>query len=181
MRNAQSSPSGASSTGITHSPSVPISLYREVANELQTAQANAEGLKGENQRLVEQNQQLRLEIERVVQTALHLRQVADSYQPIALNSTPESAASGVELHFIGTPIAEPPNLLRPNPTTDDSVDPNLQPERLFTEQAAQSSRSLSRDRVPEVSGWWLVLVIFVIVVTAFGMGFAILSTLMPKR
>jgi hypothetical protein len=160
---------------------VPISLYREVANELQTTKTKIEALKGQNQQLVEQNQQLRLEIERVVQVALHLRQVADSYQSIAPAPTSESEVSGVELHFVGTPITESPPSLPSKPATDENVGLGLQPERLFTEQEGQLPRSLGRDRVPEVSGWWLVLVVFVIVVTAFGMGFAILSTLMPKR
>lgn len=188
MKNAQTQAS-SSPAGASPSPSVPISLYREVANELQSTRTNMESLKTQNQQLQEQNQQLRLEIERVVQSALHLRQVADSYKPIAPNPTPAVSESTLELHFDEAPA--PANQAMPRPKSrkggkgekgegDGKPSPSRD-NRLVTEQDSQPHRVNSSDRTPEVSGWWLMLVIFLIVVTAFGMGFAILSSLMPRR
>jgi hypothetical protein len=58
-----------------YSPSVPLSLYRELAAELQAAQVKLDSLNAQNQQLAKQNQQLRQEIETAVQSVLHLQQV----------------------------------------------------------------------------------------------------------
>lgn len=62
----------------SYSPSVPLSVYREVTTELQAAKAMLNSLHTQNQQLVKQNQQLRQEIEKVVQSVLHAQQIADA-------------------------------------------------------------------------------------------------------
>ncbi|WP_448562478.1 hypothetical protein, partial [Trichothermofontia sp.] len=64
--------------------SVPITVYRELATELQMTQAQVDSLSLQNQQLTEQNQQLRQEISRIVQSALQLQQIVDSFQPASL-------------------------------------------------------------------------------------------------
>ncbi|HIK15134.1 MAG TPA: hypothetical protein IGS53_07605 [Leptolyngbyaceae cyanobacterium M33_DOE_097] len=176
MRNVPPLSAGASPSTPTHSPSVPISLYREVASELQTTKKQVESLKTQNQQLVEQNQKLRVEIERVVQVALRLRQIADAQN--AESGTAATALPGVELRPENG--SQPANAISFG-LAKDTAEPGIDPNRLFTEQEAKPQRTSSSERFPEVSGWWLILVVFVIVITAFGMGFAIVSPLLPKR
>ncbi len=59
-----------SNTG--YAPSVPISIYRELAAELQTTQSTLDALTQQNQQLIRQNQLLRTEIHRFVQSAEQL-------------------------------------------------------------------------------------------------------------
>ncbi len=152
-------------------PSVPISLYREVASELQTTQTTLESLKAQNQELTQKNQQLRLEIERVVQSALRLRQVADP------------TWGGVS----GTAIAQPPipaELLAPK-SNEPSILPTApatpEANALFTEQEMAPVMTTASESAGEISTWWLILIICLIVITAFGTGFLIVRPLLPSR
>ena len=156
----------------TYSPSVPISLYREVATELQSNQTLMESLKTQNQELVEQNQQLRVEIERVVQSALQLRQKADSFCPVQLPGAIVPSGSEVPL---GKPAPKAARFKIKSP------EPVSEPEVLLTEQPATPIRRNQTVKSTEIGGWWLALVIFLIVVTAFGTGFLIVRPLLPNR
>lgn len=158
-----------------YSPAVPISIYRQVASELQSTQTVLEAIKTQNQQLTEQNQQLRLEIERVVQSALQLRQVADNHTPHAAASTSEPDRSDVELHFVSAPAT------RTKPSEPISAPEQPTPPKPVVEQESQSRRPQATDRSQEVGGWWLVLIILLIVVTAFGTGFLIVRPLLPNR
>ena len=67
MQNADASSPNPSVASSNYSPSIPISIYREVTAELQTVQSQLQTLKTQNQQLTQQNQQLRQELENVVQ------------------------------------------------------------------------------------------------------------------
>jgi hypothetical protein len=162
----------------SYAPSVPISLYREVANELQSAKTRAESLRLQNQELLQQNQHLRIEIERVVQSALQLRQAAEAHSSTSSSAVlPDAALSAVEVHF-DPPIA-PPSPLPPPPAPPSLPHPPRQP--IFTEQQPQQRRTTQVEKNSELGGWWLILAILVIVVTAFGTGFLIVRPLLPHR
>ncbi len=62
-------------------PSVPISVYRELATELQATQGLVDSLTQQNQQLSQQNQHLRQEMLRFADAAQQLRQAIDSSQP----------------------------------------------------------------------------------------------------
>lgn len=182
------SPKPASSaSGTAHAPSVPISLYREVAGELQTTRTTLQSIKAQNQELLQKNQQLRLEIERVVQSALHLRQVADSSW--GMPNFPESLPSPAPTQLTASSnsdAATPSNFAMPpgNPSSKGGetrvIAPPTQPNKLRTEQTIQPLQP--EAEVPtEISTWWLVLLVCFIVVTAFGTGFLIVRPLLPSR
>ncbi|MBC7971282.1 MAG: hypothetical protein H7Z11_14375 [Verrucomicrobia bacterium] len=166
-----------------HSPSVPISLYREVATELKATQAKMETLTLHNQQLSQQNQQLRVEIERVVQSALQLRQTADAHLPVnqlLAHQVPvsPSALQGLELHF--QPPAVPTSA--PGVVASETTEPgNTTPKSLFTEQEGKLRQPASKERSAEMGGWWLAIVICFIIVSAFGTGFFIVRPLLPSR
>ena len=171
-----------------YSPSVPISVYRELAAELQASKTTIESLKSQNQQLVKQNQQLRQEIEKVVQTAQHLQDIVTSLGSVG-------SVNGVEgLRSRSTPQPEPrPASSTPPPPRAASVpasefppsypptEPTPPPytETLVIEQEEpRPRRSMSSDGVSEVNGWWLIAFISIIVLTAFGAGFWIVRPML---
>jgi len=164
---AQMPQSTSASGSPAQSPSVPISLYREIASELQSTQNTLRSLKTQNQELTQRNQQLRLEIERVVQSALHLRQVAEP----SWGNVPQGNS---ELPFTSAGL-----------NVGDRVETSVIPpapmvEPTFTEQAATPVQPKS-EPTAEISTWWLILIICMIVITAFGTGFLIVRPLLPSR
>jgi hypothetical protein len=169
-------------------PSVPISVYRELAAELQTAQKMLESLNAQNQQLVKQNQQLRQEVVKVVQSAQQLQQIVASStlineverpEPISSRQPephpsipsppPRPAASSLGVDF-------PPPPQRPQPA------PSPYAETLVIEQEQPRHRRTSHSEgLSDINGWWLVIAILAIVLTAFGAGFWIVRPLLTNN
>ncbi|MEC5032540.1 MAG: hypothetical protein SAL07_21785, partial [Oscillatoria sp. PMC 1051.18] len=82
-------------------PSVPISVYRELATELQTTQAQLDSLKAQNQQLAQQNAQLRQEVAKVLQSAQSLEKVLTSWDA-------NSFSPAISLDPVETPARVPP-------------------------------------------------------------------------
>lgn len=188
MRNL-TPPGSASQTNNAHRPSVPISVYRELAAELQAAQAMLESLNAQNQQLTRQNLQLRQEIEKVVQSHLHLQQFVSSWQQGSAAEAPSGYSEFRPEFSQATTVRRP----RPAPSPASSVDSPLPPpspqmpeptvspfsEKVFAEQEEGRYRQPSPpERSSDVNGWWLVVAIVLIVATAFGTGFLIVRPLL---
>lgn len=162
-------------------PSVPISVYRELAAELQTAQAMLDSLSTQNQQLVKQNQQLRQEVERVLKSAQHLQQVVDSFTPVAgvevprrqpmMSSEPRSATPRSATSM---PVVEFP----PPHQKSDSASSPYRETLVIEQEETRSRRTSSSEGFSEVSGWFLIIAIVLIVLTAFGTGFLIVRPLL---
>ncbi|MGQ4646621.1 hypothetical protein [Lyngbya aestuarii] len=166
-------------TANQYRPSVPISVYRELAAELQTKQSMVESLKAQNQQLVKQNQQLRQEAEKVVRSAVHLQQVVASLE----------SASGVEGHrkkSVMPPETRrvPPPPPRSVPTTPgrefaastqrpEATSPAYGNTLLIEEEDSRYRRTSHSDASSDVNGWLLVMAILMIVLTAFAGGFLV--------
>lgn len=151
----------------SYAPSVPISVYRELADQMQANQADLEYLKAQNQQLSRQNQQLRQEIQKLVQSAIYLQQVANSFEPVTSLPTPQKTP------VPATRLVTPPVLTEPDEATD---------ELLLTEQEEGRYRHPSPpEAAAEVSGIWLAVAIFLIVIFAFGAGFLIVRPLSGRR
>jgi hypothetical protein len=188
MQNPPTDRYTPSTSANKYSASVPISVYRELAAELQAAQATIDSLKAQNQNLVKQNHQLQQQVDKVVQSAQHLQQIVGSFgvasqvegsrskavrqpepRPVTPNSSPRPAAS--------VPVVEYPSLV------DDS-EPDLSPysETVVIEQEEpRARRSLQSEGGSDVSGWMLVVAILLIVLTAFGTGFLIVRPLLNSN
>ncbi|MGB7442924.1 MAG: hypothetical protein WA919_17815 [Coleofasciculaceae cyanobacterium] len=168
-------------------PSVPISVYRELAAELQTAQAMLESLNNQNKQLVKQNKQLRQEVEKVVQSAQHLQQVITSLEPVTGVEKPKSKqVRPPEEHYV--PPNPPP---RPAATVPSAefISPSPKPEptqpqyreQYVIEQEENHYHHSRRDVSPGVNGWLLVVAILGVVLTAFGTGFLIVRPLINNN
>ncbi len=182
MQPAQTS-APVSKPGGARSPSVPISVYREVASELQSTRNSLDSLKGQNNDLVQRNQQLRLEIERVVQSALYLRQLADTNLQVGASGSDPFSSPVAEIPSTAATLAQPVQLNHSStatPTKKSLKQLTGFPGKLFTGHTSQPP-STTQTEVKEIGAWWLVLVIGMIIVTAFGTGFLIVRPLLPSR
>ncbi len=179
-------------TRTSYAPSVPLSVYRELATELQATKAMVDSLGSQNQHLAKQNQLLRQEIHRVVQSTLQLGQYAGVAHPTdgltPPEPTPPANPSQSMPHQSTPPQSMPATLghqaVSPRQTgpTQSGVNPLALVPKFFTEQAGERKRfDAEPGRTREMSGLWLVLSITVIILTAFGAGFLIMRPLLSDR
>ncbi|MDB9492343.1 hypothetical protein PN478_17705 [Dolichospermum circinale CS-534/05] len=62
-------------------PSVPLYVYRELTAELQAIQSKLDVVTNHNQKLAQENQQLRQEITKVIESCLELQRLVDASAP----------------------------------------------------------------------------------------------------
>ncbi|MEO1399821.1 MAG: hypothetical protein AAFV72_01045 [Cyanobacteria bacterium J06635_1] len=129
----------------SYSPSVPMSVYRELAAELQATKAMAESINGQNQHLARQNQLLRQEIYRVVQTTLQLGQYAGVAQPADVEVTLPTDLPSVETE---TPV---PEMLRPEPLRTENRRTDG-PRGIANGAAASTARRVPRPIAKQPKG-----------------------------
>jgi len=198
MQNTTLSDNTSPENSNTYSPSVPISLYREVTAELQAAQAMLDSLKTHNQQLVQQNQQLRREVETVVQVSQQLQQAVNSAQSVTQTGMPQMPS--VKFNFSVEPeppepvtsrtsstVPQPPQTVAfPFPVPEASPTappmPETLPEKLFSEVQETPYRIRSQPKkASDLSGLWLAIAIFLIVIAAFGTGYLVVRPLLMKK
>ncbi len=200
MQNTTLPDSTSPDNSNSYSPSVPISLYREVTAELQAAQAMLDSLKTHNQQLVQQNQQLRREVETVVQVSQQLQQVVNSAQSATQTGIPQMPS--VKFNFsvepeppapvpvnsrINSTVPQPPQTVAfpfplPEPSPTAGPIPEKLPEKLFTEVPETPYRVRSQPKkASDLSGLWLAIAIFLIVIAAFGGGYLVVRPLLKGK
>ncbi|MER3432418.1 MAG: hypothetical protein C4288_03070 [Leptolyngbya sp. ERB_1_1] len=169
---------------IGYSPSVPISVYREVVAELQATKTAMETMKTQNQQLAQQNEQLRQEIEKVVQSALQLRKFSNVVPPIqSAPPAPPRLDLSLETEPVSFQIGAMPSRMPVEPK-DEPLPPHLElkpiNDKLIIEQDSQPRRKvkLEKESYIELNGWMLAVVIGLIVVSAFGAGFLLVRPLL---
>src|SRR5919202_1590578 len=157
-----------------YSPSVPISVYKELAAELQEAREMVQSLKSQNQQLVKQNQQLRQQVEKVVQSAQHLQQIVASFGSVSEAEVPRPQSPPPRAASIPEEFAPPPH----NP---EPVPPPYTETLVIEQEDSRAHRSPSSEGLSDVSGWMLLVAILLIVLTAFGTGFLIVRPLLNNN
>ena len=184
MQNPPTDRYTPSTSANNYCPSVPISVYRELAAELQAAQAMLDSLNGQNQQLVKQNQKLRQEVEKVLQSTQHLQQVVDSLTPVTSAHTPQRHSIPSEPRPTPSIPKSAPSRLKvdvppPHPHLDASTSPYR--ESVVIEEESRSRRTSASEGYREVNGWVLIVAIMLIVLTAFGTGFLIVRPLLNNN
>lgn len=172
-----------------YSASVPISVYRELAAELQAAQTTVDSLKSQNQQLVKQNQQLQQQVEKVVHSAQHLQQIVSSFSGAASTThfeVPRAKPMPLPVEP-QRPLAPPPphhheenlHVVDFPPAFPDEADFSPYSETVVIEQEDTRVRRpvVRSEGGTEVNGWMLIIAILLIVLTAFGTGFLIVRPL----
>jgi hypothetical protein len=160
----------------TQSASVPLSVYRHLAAELQATEARLNSLNAQNQQLATENQHLRQEIEKTVQSVLQLQQSVDSGGVVSRRYAQNSNNFRAEAKRPGSEsLPMPESVVVSLPTREAGL------EKVFTEQeSVRYRRRFSADR-PKMSGRWLAIAILLTMVTAFGAGYLIMRPLLPNR
>lgn len=173
-----------------YSPSVPITVYRELAAELQAAQTTIDSLKSQNQQLVKQNQQLQQQVEKVVHSAQHLQQIVSSFSGATATNHVDIPRYKPARQPEPQPVAPPPppHHYEPHESVLDSVsfqnEPEFSPysETVVIEQEdTRVRRPVQSETVADVNGWMLIIAILLIVLTAFGTGFLIVRPLLNNN
>ena len=195
MENIRTSGKNGPLSENNYSPSVPISLYREATAELQAAQIKLESLKVHNEQLMQQNQRLRKEIEKVINSGMHLQEALNTAQSVTqvgqpqISSFPDSQStvntissnylsSGFKVHTPEISSSSPSlPFTEPKPTEPDF------PEHLFTEESDKSrySRFSTTTQVSNLNGIWLVVAVCLIVIAAFGAGYWVVRPILNQR
>lgn len=188
-------------------PSVPMSIYRELATELHTAEAKLDALSAKNQQLAQENQTLRQEITKVVQVCLQLQKLVDPQavpaKPATSSDRPAPRPTNNVKNTTNDPAAANPprqtrqKVSRPQPPVDPKVSGSKNhrvefsvpvvemissiPEPIFIEEQEVSYYSSTDPKSKEISGWWLVITILLIMVTAFGAGYLVVRPMFEHQ
>lgn len=111
---------------VGHAPAVPISIYRDLAKELDSTKKQLAAMTAQNSYLQQQNKSLRQEVIRVIQSAAALKDILQSPQPAV---PPMSASTQMPI------ISQPPTMPRPASSAD----------RVSEDLIAELDRSLAAD------------------------------------
>ncbi len=183
---------------------VPISLYRELCSELQEKNGEVNALTLKNQRILDENQQLRQELQRLVQMVMHthhqISQIpsadrnlsGETFQPASTASrsdTIDKALAAIKpssIHIPANnlqprrPIAQPPSatytnqILNPAPVREEWITGTHQP---LAQRLFQQSATMAQD----LRGWRLAIIVSLIILSAFGAGFLIVRPLLNQQ
>lgn len=116
---------------IGYAPAVPISVYRELAKELDNAKQQLSTITAQNAHLQKQNKALRQEVIRVIQSAAVLKDILQT-PPVTTAPTPSTASM---------PLISQTSAMPQNTTSSDQVSEDL---------IAELDRSLAADIGPSL-------------------------------
>ncbi|MBE9049812.1 hypothetical protein IQ243_05220 [Nostocales cyanobacterium LEGE 11386] len=184
-------------TSQTYPPSVPLYVYRELAAELQSTQVKLDALTTKNHQLEQENQLLRQEITKVVQSFLHLQKFADSStKPSSHQASPTAGVKSPAKQPVtearsrqqasrsrSSVVTEVPRGKSHHPDSSvfvEEINPSI-PETVFIEEQEVSYYPPKETEVKEFSGWWLAITILLIMLTAFGAGYLIVRPLFEHQ
>ena len=152
-----------SSPTVAYTPSVPVSVYKELATQLQASKALSEALNAQNQQLLRQNNQLQQELDKAI-SVLYWRQI---------NKDPNRSFSQTQAVSRNSPSSPARSL--PFPKQAKAAFPEI------TEQEQGRYRRYPPEKVADISGWSLAIAIVLIMVTAFGAGYLMMRPLVLRR
>ncbi|MCC5638379.1 hypothetical protein LC593_21580 [Nostoc sp. CHAB 5844] len=179
-----------------HPPSVPLYVYRELATELEATQAQLDALTTKNQQLAQENQFLRQEITKVLQSVSHLQKLVDFRSTDGKDSNHPPRATGEVKNTAKQPKKEArprPQSSRPRPPEAPKTKRRSEfsvpvveisshlPETIFIEEQPVSYYPSMAAEKKELNGWWLIITIVLIMLTAFGAGYLIVRPLFEHQ
>jgi len=139
-------------------PTVPMSVYRELAGELQTTKNQLDQLKQENQQLHQQNQRLRSEIRQLVQSVQKLESMM---------------GDGDEYSQSNLATSEPPQAELTETSLNRHDDFSQSHQETWLSQPPHSQETEPSQNSDEVNSWFILAAIVMIILTFSGMGFIV--------
>jgi hypothetical protein len=164
------------SAPVSNTASVPLSVYRELAAELQATRAMVDSLNGKTQQLNQENQKLRQEMQRVVQSVLMLQPWVET-MPIEASAVPMGKKAQT---VAGATWEETAAASAIAAKLRNSAEPPLS-DALFTEASASPQQVTQTKPAAKLGNLWLTLTIIVIIVSAFGAGFLIMRPFLASK
>ncbi|BAZ03717.1 hypothetical protein [Calothrix sp. NIES-3974] len=171
---------------------VPLSVYRDLAMELQATQARLQQIERQNLQLFQENQQLRQEIHNVVQAVMHLQNIANSGKATPGNPQPHYGGKE-ELPTFSHAGGQQPTKTKPQVTKvprpvqakrKSRKNPSVyipQPQPVYVEEQEISYYSDSEPEKSAIHSWWMLLAIAFILVSAFGAGYLVVKPLIDSQ
>lgn len=177
-----------------YSASVPLSVYRQLAAELQATQAGIHQLNIQNEHLARENQVLRQEIAKTVNAVLHLQKnIVNSEANVAHNSTSYASFDQTSMEANQRKSAPqqkrqnvPPKRVkrrRVSPPVPQQITEYIEPipEPVFIEDEVASYYYTDSSEISQVRGWWLIFAIVLIIVMGFGAGYVVVRPLLENH
>lgn len=179
-----------------YSASVPLSVYRELAAELQATQAAIHQLTQQNEHLAQENHVLRQEIAKTVNAVMHLQNVVNYSANTAYNqnfNTSVNQALSSETKEKQQAYgnrqykhqnASPKRVKRPRSSpAPHQVTEYFEPlgEPVFIEEEPASYYYEDESEFSQVSGWWLIFAIIMIIAMGFGAGYVVVRPLLENH
>jgi hypothetical protein len=185
-------------------PSVPLSVYRELGAELQAVQTKLSVANQHNQRLVQENQELRQEITKVVKSFAYLQKLLDSSvlpdfppTPNYSNPNPPPVINRQQNFARATknPQHRPPQRqtqVTPNPIykhdyveysppTVETHYPVSESVLVEEEEVRYYQMGESESELNGLNGLWLVVVIVLIMLVGFSAGYFFIHPLFQQQ
>lgn len=180
--------------------SVPLYVYRELAVELKATQDKLDALKARNQQLAQENQMLRQEISQVVQSFLHLQKLVDyevpgshpemknksDYQFTQPQPRPQTGRSQKAGRSPSRQpvVPQPPSSHNPGAISipfGEVITPTPEAVLIEEQEVGYYPSPTSKAQPQEVKGWWLIISIILIMLSAFGAGYLIVRPLFEQQ
>ena len=142
-----------------NTPTVPMSVYRELAGELQTYKNQINDLKEENRQLNQENQSLRSEIRNLMQAVKKLENTLNYWEE--------------KPHYPSwkTPVD--------NQESETNYEfPELHKEKWLSHQEETNHKITKDEENSEINGWLVAAIIVMIVFTFSGIGFMVARPLL---
>ncbi|MCC5660532.1 hypothetical protein LC608_26845 [Nostoc sp. XA010] len=178
-------------------PSVPLSVYRELSTELQATQAKLHALTTKNQQLAQENQLLRQEITKVVESFSHLQKFVDSHTAPGYHQVPQGSNDKNAVKVPLTQARPPQQVSRSHPPVTSKTPPKKSrrqdfstpvmemnfpiPEPVYIQEQQVSYYSATEPDAKELNGWWLIITILLIMLTAFSAGYFVVRPLFEHQ
>ncbi|MEA5595345.1 hypothetical protein [Rivularia sp. UHCC 0363] len=165
-----------------YSASVPLSVYRELAAELQAAQIAIHQLNQKNEYLAQENYVLRQEITKTVNAVLHLQDAVSHNANAAVEQTVKTSQNAPPTkqykRNTSQKRAKRPRT-SPVPQVTEFIEPL--PETVFIEEQEASYYYADESQLSQVSGRWLIFAIVLIIFMGFGAGYVIVRPLLENH
>jgi hypothetical protein len=187
----------------SYPPSVPLSVYRDLAEELQAAREMVNSLTLKNHQLSQKNQVLQREIIKAVNAIAELQQFVDvtesstvynpevhaftnfNHEVKPTSSTEHSQVRTQKVYPPRTSANSPaPKKIKISKPSHPEVIPDYFPINkpvYIEEQEVRYYTPKKKPEPTETNGWMLLIAIFLIVVTAFGAGYLVVRPLLQSQ
>ncbi len=184
----------SASANQAYSASVPLSVYRELAAELQAAQVAIHQVTQKNEHLAQENHVLRQEIAKTVNAVLHLQNAVNCSAKPTYTCMADSVLNQTFVEASEKQYAPQNNQYKRQNVTQkrekrprkSPVIPQVDifseplPEPVFIEEEADYYYP-EESELSQVSGWWLIFAIVLIIFMGFGAGYVVVRPLLENH